>query len=85
LSSFVSKATPELTALLKRLTAHVVVSIRLLVPGPALGWAIEKSVNRHVEFRVKEKKSETTAIGKLDVKEGGASPVSAFSLRNKSA
>jgi hypothetical protein len=35
----------------------------------------------HLEFRVKERRSETTAIGKLDVKDGEPAEVTSFALR----
>lgn len=43
--------------------------------------SIEKSDPLHLEFRVKEKKRETTAFGKLDVKDGEAPTVTGFTLR----
>jgi hypothetical protein len=43
--------------------------------------AIDKSERTHIAFRVKEKNSETTALGKLDVKDADPAPVVSFSLR----
>jgi hypothetical protein len=43
--------------------------------------SIDKSEPLHIEYRVKEKNSETTALGKLDIKEGSAPTVTAFMLR----
>ena len=36
--------------------------------------SIDKSEPTHIEFRVKEKASATTAMGRLDVKEGDPAP-----------
>jgi hypothetical protein len=43
--------------------------------------SIERSEPLHLEFRVKERRSETTAIGKLDVKDGEPAEVTSFALR----
>jgi hypothetical protein len=42
---------------------------------------IQKSEPLHIEFLVKERKSETTALGRLDAKAGDAVGVTAFGLR----
>jgi retinol-binding protein 3 len=42
---------------------------------------IVKSEPLHLEFLVKERRSETTAIGKLDMKEGDPAQVASFGLR----
>jgi hypothetical protein len=42
---------------------------------------IVKGEPLHLEFLVKERRSETTAIGKLDVKEGDPAQVASFGLR----
>lgn len=43
--------------------------------------AIDKSDRLHIEFRVKEVASPTTAVGKMDVKEADPAEVVSFSLR----
>jgi len=43
--------------------------------------SIEKSERTHIEFRVKEKNSPTTAIGRLTVKDSEAAEVVTFGLR----
>ena len=43
--------------------------------------SIESSEAARIVFRVKEKGSETTAVGKIDVKEGGSPRITNFSLR----
>lgn len=43
--------------------------------------AVDKSEPLHLEVRVKERKSETTAIGRLEVKEGEPAQVASFNLR----
>src|SRR6516225_2593265 len=43
--------------------------------------SVEKSEPRHLEFRVKEKNSPTTAFGRLDVKDGDPAEMSAFGIR----
>ena len=43
--------------------------------------SIEKSERTHIEFRVKEKAGPTTAIGKLDVKDGDPAEVVSFGVR----
>jgi hypothetical protein len=42
---------------------------------------IDKSDRLHVEFRVKEKASPTTAVGKIEVKDGETAEVVSFSVR----
>jgi retinol-binding protein 3 len=42
---------------------------------------VDKSEKLHIEFRVKEKSSPTTAVGKIDVKDGNPAVVDHFSLR----
>lgn len=42
---------------------------------------IQKSEPLHIEFLVKERKSETTALGRLDMKPGDSFGVTAFGLR----
>jgi hypothetical protein len=42
---------------------------------------IDKSEPTHIEFRVKEKGGETTAIGRLDVKDGDPAQVVGFGIR----
>ena len=42
---------------------------------------IDKSERLHIEFRAKEKASATTALGKVDVKDGDPAVVVSFSLR----
>jgi hypothetical protein len=42
---------------------------------------IDKSDRLHIEFRVKEKASPTTALGKIDVKDADPAEVVSFSLR----
>jgi retinol-binding protein 3 len=43
--------------------------------------SIEKSEPRHLEFRVREKNSPTTAFGRLDVKDGNPAEMSTFAIR----
>jgi hypothetical protein len=43
--------------------------------------SIERSEPLHLEFRVKERNSETTAIGKLEVKDGELAEVTSFTIR----
>jgi hypothetical protein len=43
--------------------------------------SIEKSERTHIEFRVKEKSGTTTAIGRLDVKDGDPAVVVSFGVR----
>jgi len=43
--------------------------------------AIDKSEGLHIEFRVKEKASPTTAVGKIEVKDADSAEVGRFSLR----
>src|SRR5262245_1267720 len=42
---------------------------------------VDKSERLHIEFRVKEKASQTTAVGKLEVKDADPAEVTNFSLR----
>jgi hypothetical protein len=42
---------------------------------------IDKNERLHIEFRVKEKNSATTAVGKIDVKDADPAQVAAFGLR----
>ena len=42
---------------------------------------VDQSEKLHIEFRVKEKGSSTTAVGKIDVKDGNPAVVDHFSLR----
>ena len=42
---------------------------------------IDKADRLHIEFRVKEKASSTTALGKIEVKDADPATVAAFSLR----
>ena len=44
-------------------------------------FGIDKSERLHIEFRVKEKASPTTAVGKIDVSDADPAVVSSFSLR----
>src|SRR5260370_38305712 len=50
-------------------------------PGGFNLLQIVKSEPLHLEFLVKERRSETTAIGKLEVKEGDPAQVAGFGLR----
>src|SRR5437879_10526517 len=43
--------------------------------------SIDKAERTHIEFRVKEKAGATTAIGRLDVKDGDPAEVVSFGIR----
>jgi len=61
-------------------SAEGMVSFRAQTGGFEL-LGIDKSEPLHLEYRVKEKKSETTAFGNLDIKDGPTPAVTAFMLR----